>query len=268
MSIAVVFDSAGTLLRTFRVTKDVAHGTVEEGVETITLTFSCEERALVVLYLHSMEIIREEPEKLLSDYLREHMTGFGIACACKAVTAQEIQDLLHNDRRATVGDLQVCIRKVWESCKKESIVALNSGVVVNRDVGGIEFVVTSGGRPFTGARSTIRDLQKMGAATYIASGDRTNKLLKMADYLGVPQDNVYGLATPAIKEQVVDELRRQFDTVVMVGDGINDLRAMKRADFAVLSLQQTRDKPAPLFKTADYVVESVRDVVEIVRSLS
>ncbi|MDE4908987.1 HAD family hydrolase [Methanogenium marinum] len=267
MTTAVVFDSAGTLLRTYRVLKDVRNNTVQKNVETITLTASCKERALILLYLHSREIIDEDPTRLLSGYLSENNIEFGISCTCKAVTADYIRNLLYNDSHATIGDLQGCIRTVWGACKKESIVALNSGVMLNGNLGGIEFVITAGGRPFSRARETIQDLQAMGISTYIASGDRTNKLMRMADYLGIPQDNTHGVATPAIKEQVVEDLKRQYDTVIMVGDGINDLRAMKKADFAILSLQQNRKKPDPLMKAADYIIDSVHEVVDIVDSL-
>lgn len=267
MTTAVVFDSAGTLLRTYRVLKDVIHGTVHENVETITLAASCKERALILLYLHSLDIINEEPTRLLSEYLRENNINFGISCTCKAVTADYIRDLLYNDTHATIGDLQGCIRTVWNTCKKETVVALNSGVMLNGNLGGIEFVITAGGRPFSRARETIHNLQARGVGTYIASGDRTKKLMRMADYLGVPQDNTHGVATPAIKEQVVDDLKREYDTVVMVGDGINDLRAMKRADYAILSLQQNEEKPEPLMKAADFTITSVHEVVDIVDSL-
>lgn len=267
MTTAVVFDSAGTLLRTYRVLKDVVHDTVQENVETITLAASCRERALILLYVHSRDIIDEDPSRLLSEYLRENNINFGISCTCKAVTADYIRSLLYNDTHATIGDLQECIRTVWNTCRKESVVAINSGVMLNGNLGGIEFVITAGGRPFSRARETIQDLQSRGIGTYIASGDRTKKLMKMADYLGVPQDNTHGVATPAIKEQVIEDLKRVYDTVVMVGDGINDLRAMKRADYAILSLQQNEEKPEPLMKAADFTITSVHEVVDIIDRL-
>lgn len=267
MTTAVVFDSAGTLLRTYRVLKDVVNDTVQENVETITLAASCRERALILLYVHSRDIIDEDPSRLLSEYLRENSINFGISCTCKAVTADYIRSLLYNDTHATIGDLQECIRTVWNTCRKESVVAINSGVMLNGNLGGIEFVITAGGRPFSRARETIQDLQSRGIGTYIASGDRTKKLMKMADYLGVPQDNTHGVATPAIKEQVIEDLKRVYDTVVMVGDGINDLRAMKRADYAILSLQQNEEKPEPLMKAADFTITSVHEVVDIVDRL-
>ena len=53
----------------------------------------------------------------------------------------------------------------------------------------------------------------MGIPTFIASGDRVAKLEKMADYLGIPRDRVFGVATPTIKAQIVADLQGEYDTV-------------------------------------------------------
>jgi soluble P-type ATPase len=267
MSVAVVFDSAGTLLRTFRVAKDIRRDELIVDVETTTLAYSCEDRALITLYLHSLDVMEAPPEQLLSEFLTAHQIGFGIACACQVITAEDVAAILYHDRHARVGDLQDCIRRVWEICKREAVVAMASGVMINQMLEGIEYAITSGGRPFRGARETIRELQKMGIATFVASGDRTDKLMRMADYLGIPHDNVHGVATPAIKAQVVRDLKTQYDTVIMVGDGINDLTALREADVAILSEQQSGNKPDSLVGAADHIIRSVTEVADIVRKL-
>ena len=89
----------------------------------------------------------------------------------------------------------------------------------------------------------------------------------MADHLGIPRDRVYGVATPTVKAQIVNDLRQEYDRVLMVGDGINDLCAMRNADIAILTVQQPGDRPEELYKEADYVVKSVGEVVTIVQDL-
>jgi len=89
----------------------------------------------------------------------------------------------------------------------------------------------------------------------------------MADYLGIPRDRVFGVATPTVKAQIVADLKAEYDRVVMVGDGINDLCAMKAADVAILSEEQSGEKYPDLYEAADYVIKSVREVVEIVKGL-
>lgn len=267
MSIAVVFDSAGTLLNTYRVAKDILNNRLLPGIETTTLTFSSPDRVLIVLPVRTRDLLATPPETLLSGYLIRHDIGFGISCTRKIITADEIGDILYKDNRARVGDLQECIRNVWTVCREESVVTLNSGAIINMAEQGIEFAITAGGWPFDGAKEAVTALHRMGVPTYIASGDRVTKLEKMADHLGIPRDRVYGVATPSVKAQIVCDLRQEYETVLMVGDGINDLCAMQNADIAVLTVQQPGDRPEELYREADYVVNNVGEVVTIVRNL-
>ncbi|MFA4860777.1 HAD family hydrolase [Methanoregula sp.] len=267
MSVAVVFDSAGTLLNTYRVAKDICNKKLLPGVETTTLTFSSQDRVLIVLPVHSKDLMATSGDRLLSDYLIEHDIGFGVSCTRKITTAEDIGDVLYADRRVRVQDLQECIRNVWTVCKEESVVTLNSGAIINMAQKGIEFTITAGGWPFDGAKEAITALHRLGVPTFIASGDRVTKLEKMADHLGIPRDRVNGVATPTVKAQIVTDLREEYDRVIMVGDGINDLCAMRNADIAILTVQQPGDRPDELYKEADYVVENVGEVVSIVEDL-
>lgn len=139
MSVAVVFDSAGTLLNTYRVAKDICNKKLLPGIETTTLTFSSPDRVLVVLPVQSKEMISTPADTLLSEYLVVHNMSFGVSCTRKITTAEEIGDILYADKTARVGDLQECIRNVWTVCKAESMVILNSGAIINMALGAVEF---------------------------------------------------------------------------------------------------------------------------------
>ncbi|MCK9307742.1 MAG: HAD family hydrolase [Methanoculleus sp.] len=267
MSVAVIFDSAGTLLRTYRVARDLLHDEMLTEVETTTITFGAEARVLVVLHLHSRDVIEAPEDQLLSEFFLERSIGFGVACSRRIIPAEEVAEILYNDRHARIGDLQACIRQVWGCCKRESIVTMNSGVILNMDLARIEFTVTTGGRPFDGAREAISELHRMGVPAYIASGDRVAKLERMGDYLGIPRERVYGVATPSMKARLVEDLKEQYDKVVMVGDAINDLNAFQKADLAVLTEQQSDLKPDILYTTADRVIRNVSEVPGIVAEL-
>jgi len=267
MSVAVVFDSAGTLLNTYRVAKDICNRKLLPGIETTTLTYSSTDRVLVVIPVHSKEIMNTAGDVLLSKYLVEHDIGFGVSCTRKIVTAEEIGEILYADQRATVGDLQECIRNVWSVCKAEAVVTMNSGAIINMAFGAIEFAITAGGWPFDGAKETVTTLHRIGVPTFIASGDRSTKLERMADHLGIPRDRVYGVATPSVKAQIVSDLRQEYNKVLMVGDGINDLAAMRNADIAILTVQQPGERPTELYKEADFVVKNVSEIIPIVQGL-
>jgi len=267
MSVAVVFDSAGTLLRTYRVARDILRDEMLTEVETTTLTFGSDARVLVVLHLHSRDVMEAPEDQSLSEFFLEKSIGFGVACSRRVIPAEAVGDLLYNDENARIGDLQACIRQVWGCCKKESIVTMNSGVILNLDLPGIEFTVTTGGRPFAGAKEAITELHRMGVPAYIASGDRVTKLERMGDYLGIPRERVYGVATPSMKARIVEDLKEQYDNVVMVGDAINDLNAFRKADLAVLTEQQSDRKPPVLYASVDRVIHNVSEVPGIVAEL-
>ena len=160
MSVAVVFDSAGTLLNTYRVAKDICNKKLLPGIETTTLTFSSPDRVLVVLPVKSKMMIDTPSDTLLSDYLIEHNMSFGVSCTRRITTAEEIGDVLYADKTARVGDLQECIRNVWTVCKAESVVTMNSGAIINMALGAVEFTITAGGWPFDGAKETITRLHR------------------------------------------------------------------------------------------------------------
>jgi len=267
MTVAVVFDSAGTLLRSYRTARDVVTGDLLSDVETTVLTCLDRSRVLIALNAHSRDVIAAPPDQLLSAYLCDRNVGFGVSCLRQVVPQEHLARILYEDETARVEDLQTCIRDVWRTLKEESLVVMDSGAILNLSRPGIEFTVTAGGRPFAGAKETMADLHAMGVATYIASGDRAAKLEKIADHLGIPRDQVHGIATPSIKAQIVADLKNCYDTVVMVGDGINDLQAFTKADVAILSEQQSRQKPKKLCDAADYIIGNVSDVVPIVRDL-
>ncbi|MCK8518076.1 HAD family hydrolase [Methanoculleus sp. 7T] len=267
MSVAVVFDSAGTLLRTYRVARDILNGEMLTEVETTTITFGAEGRVLVVLHLHSRDVIEAPEDQFLSEFLLERSIGFGVSCSRRVIPAEEVANVLYTDKQARIGDMQACIRKVWSCCKTESIVSMNSGVILNMDLSGIEFTVTTGGRPFDGAREAISDLHRMGVPAYIASGDRVTKLERMGDYLGIPRERVYGVATPSMKARIVEDLKERYDKVVMVGDAINDISAFRKADLAVLTEQQSDRKPEILYASVDRVIRNVSEVPGIVAEL-
>ncbi|MCQ1538379.1 HAD family hydrolase [Methanocalculus taiwanensis] len=268
MTIAVVFDSAGTLLRTYRVAKDIPAGKLIEEVESTTLTFDDPDRILVLLHAHSEDVIKADKNELLSAFLIKNMIDFGISCGRRVITQDEIADILYHEQYAIVGDLQETIRRVWNRCSHiKPIMAINSGVILNVRNRRIEYTITAGGSPFPGAKETITRLHQMGIATFIASGDRGSKLERMGDYLGIPHDRIFGVATPTMKAEIVRRLKEGYDTVVMVGDGINDLRAMREADIAILSEQQRGERIEALECASNYIIHHLDEVISIIEGV-
>jgi len=270
MSVGVVFDSAGTLLKTNRAVKNIKSGILlNDSPETTMLTFEDRDRILILLNVSSTEMMKVPPEKNLSDYLKETDVVFGISCGRKIIDAADVGTILFSDPVCRVIDLQEVIRACWLIVSKEAeSFAMNSGVIINLRTREIEFTLAAAGYPFPGVKEMISTLHQKGVAVYIASGDRTSKLELIADKIGIPRDRIHGVATPVTKARIITSLKGEYDVVVMVGDGINDLSAMRAADVSILTVQQKGERPEILYKQAGYVIDDIRDVIRIIDALN
>ncbi|RBQ24884.1 MAG: Soluble P-type ATPase-like phosphatase [Methanocorpusculum sp. MCE] len=266
MTVGIVFDSAGTLLKTNRAVKNIKSRTLlNDSPETTMLTFEDPDRILVLLNVSSSGMMKIPPEKNLAAYLKEADVVFGISCGRKIIDAECVGTILFSDPVCRVFDLQEVIKACWQIVSKEAeSFAMNTGVIVNLRTNKIEFTLAAAGYPFQRVREMISTLHQKGVAVYIASGDRTSKLELIADKIGIPRERVYGVATPVTKARIVTSLKQEYDIVVMVGDGINDLSAMRAADVSILTVQQKGERPEALCKQAEYIIDDIRDVIGIV----
>jgi Cu2+-exporting ATPase len=82
-----------------------------------------------------------------------------------------------------------------------------------------------------GATGTIADLKAAGLDVLILSGDSEEAVRKIADALDI--ENWRARQTPEMKLQVLEDLREQGHTVLMVGDGVNDAPVLAAADVSM-----------------------------------
>ena len=153
MSVAVVFDSAGTLLNTYRVAKDICHKKLLPGIETTTLTFSSPDRVLIVLPVHSKDLMASLTGTPPLGIPRPS-TISGLVSAVPGRSRLQKRSATSSTRTSGAG--WVTCRNVsgmsGAVCREESMLTLNSGAIINMAQGGIEFTITAGGWPFDGQR--------------------------------------------------------------------------------------------------------------------
>ena len=263
MRTAIVFDSAGTLLKVYRVARDVNTKSIIENVVSTNMVTRGRGCALIALQADSVEFLKGAgPDLRISEFMDSSGMGFDIICRGIKCTHERISDAIRRDTKASMDDLRQAIEAVKLKCK--DIYYLNIGLVVDVPHGSIPYVLATGGRTFPGVPAMIKRLMASGVDIYIASGDNRKSLVSLADDLGVPPENVFDAVSPKGKEALINGLKGRYDLVFMVGDGVNDYLALEAADVGILSLQQDGLKPDELFEASDIAVDNILEVESVV----
>jgi soluble P-type ATPase len=263
MKTAIVFDSAGTLLKVYRVARDVNTKKIVENVVSTNMVTRGRECALIALQADSVDFLDgADPGLRISQYMSMSGLGFDIICRGLKCTHEGISEAIRRDRKASMDDLKQAVEAVKLKCK--DIYYLNIGLVVDVPHGSIPYVLATGGRTYPGVRDMIMRLMASGVDVYIASGDNRKSLTSLADDLGVPHVNVFDAVSPEGKKELVENLKKRYDSVFMVGDGVNDYLALQAADTGILSLQQEGMRPDELFEASDMAVDDILEVESVV----
>ena len=138
---------------------------------------------------------------------------------------------------------------------------------------GIRFKVISGDNPET-VRATVSSLGAAFTGESIVTGD---EWMAAVDRTGVVERcNVFGRVSPEQKLAMVESLQLAGRNVGMIGDGVNDILSIKRADFGVAmgaGSPATKAVAAIILETNDFsvlpdVLGEGRRVVQNVRRAS
>jgi Cu+-exporting ATPase len=248
----------------YRIAKDIRKGVLMFDVTTTAVAGRKRECVIVVIHLEPVEALRRCPSSMrIYDFLKKYDIDIDIACAALPITKEEVVEAIGGDSVARVADLQDVLEEVLSKCDDRYYVGI--GIMVDVESQRIFYALSSGGKLFPHAKKVIKALQNLGVDVYIASGDRQLDIERLADCIGVPRENAFGLSTPLRKREIVDELKQGYDVVIMVGDGLNDVLAFEAADVAVLTLQQESERPRRLFEAADRRIERLEELIPIVK---
>jgi len=265
MKIAVVFDSAGTLLRMYRVAKNIETGAILNDIVSTELVGKKPDCALLVMQIDSNKLVKCPPDMLISDFIGKYNVGIDVGCSKSYVDNITALSVVKIDKHATMADLQEVMATVKQRCK--NIFYVGVGLIIDVGTKNIPYVVCTGGKIYSNSCSVMQTLTERGISVYIASGDSMRNLQPLAKNVCVPIECVYEISTPKKKEEIVKRLKEEYDKVIMVGDGINDILAFRAADLSVLSIQQGGTCPALLSDEADIVINNIHEVVGIVEKM-
>lgn len=259
---AIVFDNSGTLIERYRVIKDISTGELITHINSLDLIDSCLNAALVVLQFNTNRLKDLDPNTLISDYIIENNIDFDISYYSTDVSHEEIERILQKDS-AIIKDITDTFPLLKENVPHMEL-CNGSAVIIDIAEERIAYTITSAGQLFRGVKDTISNLQENGIDVFIASGDRSGAIKRLADLTGIPEDHAFATASTHKKAEIVESLQQEGYKVMMVGDGPNDILAFEQADKAVLTTEQKDgDFPDKLKGYADFVIEEISQVLEI-----
>jgi soluble P-type ATPase len=262
--IAVVFDSAGTLLHMYRVAKEASTGNILENIESTAIVAQKNGCGLVVLNTGNDKILSSRKEMSLFEFINEYEASLVISCS-KGSFPPELAYEIIKGTAPLMGDLHDVLGIVTSHCP--NIFYLAAGLIIDSEARCVPYVLSTGGQVFSTTLQTVQILQAMKVDTYIASGDGIYALSQLANYINIPMERVFAYSDTSKKEKLVLELKKKYEKVIMVGDGINDILALKAADVGIMTTQQGDKRPKELREAADVIINDIIKVVDVVKGL-
>ncbi|MGZ7120219.1 MAG: HAD family hydrolase [Methanobacterium sp.] len=258
---AIVFDNSGTLIERYRALKEIKTDSIIDNVSSLDIIENGVDRALVVLQTDPAKcIINARPYQTIYDFITRNKINISISYSMTEIQKKEIIEAIKDDK-AQVKDIQDTIKAVRD--KKYNVqLCSGSGIIVALNKKKIEFTISSGGKVFPQVPQVIDELQNRDIDIFIASGDREASLKNLAEYIGLPPENVFDTADAWKKMEIVKGLKRNY-TVMMVGNSVNDIFALEEADIGVLTEQQKEKNPKKLYDVADVVISNINEILDI-----
>lgn len=213
---AAVFDKTGTVTTGEPVVTDVASDDSSALLAAAAAAESVSDHPLaraVTDYTAQKGIVSEKPDKA------DNVPGKGISCTV-------------GDRKILAGSLNLLEESGIDVSrfknKADELAREGKSVVFVSENGKALGVIAIADSVRETSAAAFERLRKLGIKTVILSGD--NKAC--ADYIGgiLGADEVYAEVLPEQKAEIINEIRKKYGTVMMVGDGINDAPALTEAD--------------------------------------
>ncbi|ACV25218.1 HAD family hydrolase [Methanocaldococcus fervens] len=258
MKLAVVFDSAGTLVKIMRAIKDLKKNKFICNRQTVDIVDEKNGRALVIIKENPLKVVdKEDPEKLISDLLKE--VEIGISYCNPPINKEGI----YKDRKTRVKELQDPLNLLK---KYEVETGYGSALIIDTHAGEVEYTIATAGCLFPEVKETIKQLKDLGVKVFIASGDRKGFIKRLAELTGVDEKYIMPEAHQEQKRDLVVNLKKEGYFTIMVGDGANDVPAMIESDLAIATLQNGNVSKKAL-EAADIKIYNIKEIVDVCKKV-
>ncbi|AEH24559.1 heavy metal translocating P-type ATPase [Pyrococcus yayanosii] len=247
----VLFDKTGTLTKGKpEVTNVIAFGMDER--ELLKLVASAEMRSehplgeAIVRKAKELGIELEEPERF------ETITGKGIRAKVRGREVLAGNRKLFRENGYSIDNIEEILHRLEDEAKTAIIVAVDGEIV---GIIGIADTIKEG------AKEAIEELHRMGKKVGMITGDNRRTANAIAKQLNI--DYVLAEVLPQDKANEVKKLQERGETVIFVGDGINDAPALAQADVGIAVSSGTDIA----IESGDIVLmrNDIRDVVKAIK---
>jgi Cu+-exporting ATPase len=248
----IVLDKTGTLTTGRPVVTDIIAAGSYDVNEILSLAATAERRSehpagkAVISYAEQREAKTNDPERFTA------LPGYGVEAYAGSIYLLAGNRRLMEERKVDLGSADKTAEKFSSEGKIIIFVAVN---------GRCEGVIAVADTLRPGSHEAVQELITMGLKVVMITGDGEENARHIAGEAGITQ--VIAGVLPRDKADKVRTLKNNGETVVMVGDGINDAPALASADVGIAIGSGTD----VAMETADIVLvkSDLRDVVKTLR---
>lgn len=244
LKIAIVFDKSGTVLRPCRVVFDIKRGEMLYHVNTLKLVREIDGYLLNIE--GDVKDIKSgrEPSLKLSYAFSNTMPKIEKNVVFKKEILEALEKVEREANSHCVSEIGTCI-----------------ALILNR-LGEPIYTVGLGGRIYEDFKKILNEI-KSKCDVFIATGNCKKATLKFVKKLNINERFVICNASPREKMEFVRMIKPFYSYVVMVGNDVNDLMAMKEADVSVFVNREGEN----YICDADYIIKSLNDLPKIISEL-
>ena len=268
----VVFDVSGTLLEPAVVIRDISSGRMAKDIELNSgkqisgLDFLSANPQYVLAALDiSPKVISDELKSYqkISTFIKEKNVKVYSLYSEGDSSEEEIRKAILSDNVVTIRDYRESMNALKNTHEIEWLLTLT--ILVDVSAKRIPYIGVVGGKTSPKVRDLIKTLRAMDIAVYLASGEQRNALERVGERIGVNKDFIYSNANADEKGRIIEYFKKQFDLVIMVGNSLNDIVAMKKAQIGILNTQYsgiTTDER--LLEASDYTVNAIEELILLI----
>ncbi|NLI62480.1 MAG: HAD-IC family P-type ATPase [Methanosarcinaceae archaeon] len=261
---AVVFDCAGTLVEMFRATRNVKNKEFISVSDNFELSKGLKHGGIVIFDVERKIIKEQDPKNCAYNFIKSGKSNLYVPYSNKPMNENDALELLKRTE-IKMEEFHEVIKNVEK--KYPSSIYEVTGFLADIENSDIPFIMSSGGELFESTEETVKYIQNLGCDTFISSGDDYFNLYRVADKISIEKTNVFGHMNPKDKKKLIRFLQKKYECVFMIGDGLNDLQALKKSDVGILVSKKDYYTPKKLKKNADFIVEDIAETGSLIKEI-